>query len=92
VHINKLRQRKTAAQQATASALTFDLSGPPKAGPLEGMVSPLVQVRAKALALKATNDVRCSWRGHTEAATEFGSCPHRCSPSGSAPSVQVFGR
>jgi hypothetical protein len=29
-----------------SSGLTFDLSGLPKAGPLEGMVSPLVEVRA----------------------------------------------
>ena len=36
--IRKLEQRQAARQQATECHLTFDLSGPPKAGPLEGMV------------------------------------------------------
>jgi len=36
--IHKPRQRGTVRQQATESQLTFDLSGWPKASPLEGMV------------------------------------------------------
>ena len=41
---HKLRQRGAARQQATESQLTFDLSGPPKAGPLEGRVRPSSQI------------------------------------------------
>ena len=41
--MHNLRQRETARQQATESALTFDLSGVPKARPLEGRVSRLFE-------------------------------------------------